>query len=321
MSPNVIANARNLAGVFLLALLGGCALFIPQTSQLHEAWPEGLPRRAELTSVPFFPQAEYQCGPAALATVLAHAGADVTAASLVSEVYLPGRRGSLQVEMLATPRRHDRISYQLAPRFEDLLKEVASGVPVVVLQDYGVWPVRIWHYAVVVGYDQAGEVVLRSGTKPRLTMPLAILEYTWKESGYWAMVAMPPDRIPATATEDAYVAAVAAAARVGTPQAARIAYSAVLRRWPGNLAAGIGEANADHALGDLAHAEAVLRSLVKRHPASAAVLNNLAQTLSDRGNHEEALAVIERAMVNPGPLSNAVSETRETIRRRAGNRP
>ena len=40
--------------------------------------------------------------------------------------------------MLAAPRRYGMVSYQLAPRLENLLREVAAGIPVIVLQDYGV---------------------------------------------------------------------------------------------------------------------------------------------------------------------------------------
>ena len=312
-------NARLTAGVFLFALLGGCALVVPQTSELRDAWPTDLPARIELTGVPFFPQEDYQCGPAALATTLAHSGVNVAPDDLVGQVYLPERRGSLQIEMLAAPRNYRRVSYALAPRFEDLLREVAAGNPVIVLQDYGVWPVHLWHYAVAVGYDRAtGEVVLRSGKKPRLTMPLAILEYTWKESAYWAMVTVQADRIPASASESPYLAAIVAMARVGDARAAKIAYAAFLKRWPENLAAGIGLANSHHELGELTEAEALLRNLVERHSDSAVALNNLAQTLSDEGRNEEALAFVERAMEIPGPFTPAARETRELILRRMG---
>ena len=80
--------------------LAGCAAI-----GSREAILEGVdPARVELESTPFFPQSDYQCGPAALATVLAADGVDVTADQLVSEVYLPGRRGSLQVELIAATR-------------------------------------------------------------------------------------------------------------------------------------------------------------------------------------------------------------------------
>ena len=79
------------------------------------------------------------------------------------QVYLPERKGSLQVEMLAAARRHGMVSYQLAPRFEDLLREIAAGTPVIVLQNLGVFSGG-WHYAVAIGYDyDSGQLILRSG--------------------------------------------------------------------------------------------------------------------------------------------------------------
>jgi tetratricopeptide (TPR) repeat protein len=318
LSAKPFQDARSNAGVLLLALLlQGCALVIPQVSELREAWPEGLPQASEIAQVPFFPQEDYQCGPAALAMTLAHTGARVTPDELIPEVYLPERRGSLQIEMLAAARRHERVSYPLAPRLEDLLREIAAGNPAIVLLDYGVWPVRIWHYAVAIGYDrEAGRVIVHSGKRPRLAMPIVVLEYLWKESDYWAMVAVRPDRIPATATEEGYLAAVTAAARIQTPAFAKTAYSTLLSRWPDNLAAGIGLANAEHGLGDLAGAEAALRAVLARHPDSAAALNNLAQTLSDEGRNEEALGIVSRAQQRPGAFAAAIRETRETIERR-----
>lgn len=82
--------------------------------------------------------------------------------------------------MLAAPRRYGMVSYQLAPRFEDVLREVAAGIPVIVLQDYGIWPFSsIWHYAVVAGYDYSkSDLVMRSGEKQRLLLPFPVLEYT-----------------------------------------------------------------------------------------------------------------------------------------------
>ena len=232
-------------------------------------------------------------------------------------MYLPARKGSLQIEMMAAVRRYGMVSYQLAPRFEDLLREIAAGIPVIVLQDYGVWPFPIWHYAVVVGYDYPeGELVLRSGEKQRLTMPFGVLEYTWKESNYWAMVAVPPDRIPATATESSFLNALVAMERLGNRRAAMRAYSTFLGRWPDNLTASIGLANGHYASGELGKAAEVLRRASERHPESVAVLNNLAQTLSDQGRNDEALALIERAVALEGPLAGAARETREQILRR-----
>jgi tetratricopeptide (TPR) repeat protein len=311
-------NARAIAGVFVFAcalLLQGCAALWPQTAQLRETLPPELHSRVELADVPFFPQSEYQCGPAALATVLAAAGVKITPDELVPQVYLPERKGSLQVEMLAAARRHGLVSYQLAPRLEDLLREIAAGTPVILLQNLGLSDG--WHYAVAVGYDyERGEVILRSGLEQREVLPFTVNELVWKRSGYWAMVAVPPDRVPATAEEQRWLNAIAALERAGQAAAARTAYSGFIRRWPGNLNAAIGLANAHHALGELAEAERVLREAARREPDSVIVLNNLAQTLSDQGRHAEALPLIERAAAAGGPFAASVAETRATIRKR-----
>jgi len=312
-------NARLAAGVFFCALVQGCAIVIPQTTELHGAWPEGLPAHAELESVPFFAQEELLCGPTALATELAAAGDEVTPAALVPVVYLPGRRGALQVEMLAAPRPRGFVSYRLEPRFEDVLREIAAGNPVIVLQDFGVWPFHLWHYAVAVGFDrQDGYVVLRSGTHKRQVAPFAALEYTWKESDYWSMVALAPGRVPVTANEARYFEAVAAMARVSDAKAAARGYAGLLARWPGDVGAAVGLANAYYAAGDLANAEKALRAGLEHSPSSVPMLNNLAQVLSDQGRNAEALRVLDEAR-DPGTFAAELANTRETIRKRMGN--
>lgn len=322
--PNFLAGyerVRFKAGaLFLLFLaLSGCASLVPQTMGLRDQWPQGVAVRADIPDAPFFSQEEFQCGPAALATTLVHAGTVVTPAELVQRVYLPGREGSLQVEMLAAPRRYGKVAYPLAPRFDDLLREVAAGNPVLVLQDNGIGPISTWHYAVVVGFDYpAGELYLRSGVTERLAIPFTVFEYTWKKANYWAMVTMPPHRLPVTATETAYLSAIAAMARVSERTDTMQAYSAFLVRWPGNVAASMALANLHYLRGELPEAETILRQAWVQHPDSVPVANNLAHTLSELGRNEEALAMIDGIGPATGPYEAAVRETQVTIRQRLG---
>ena len=312
-------TARLCAGFFcclLLALLAGCAQLVPQTIGLRTAWPDGVARTVELTDVPFFPDEDYLCGPATLATVLNYSGAHVTIQPLISQVFLPTRQGSLQIEMLAAPRHYGRVSYQLAPRYSDLLREVAAGNPVIVLQDAGLMFTQ-WHYAVVNGFDYpSGTLYLRSGTTPREKVPFTAFERTWIKGGYWAMVVAPPDRIPVTATEDGWMAAVRAMARTGGAEAVTKAYTAALKRWPDNLPAAIGLANEYHTRGDFAGAVKVLRAAQQRHSQSVIVINNLAQALSDQGRHAEALELIGKASDPQSPFAAEVRSTRQLIMQR-----
>ena len=310
--------ARFAAACFL-ACMAGCAQFVPQTIDLRADWPEHVPRRIELAGVPFFPQTQFDCGPASLATIMNAAGASTTVEQLEQEVYLPSRKGSLQVEMLVAPRRHGLVGWQLPRRYSALLEEVASGRPVLVLQNLGLWPFDYWHYAVVTGFDyERGELYLRSGASERLALPFTIFEVTWKRSGYWSMVASRPGSIPASATEADYRPALLAFGRAAAPAESQAAWSAYLARWPGDTVAGIALGNLHYQAHDLQAAEAVLRQSHQGHPDSVEVLNNLSQVLSELGRNEEALQLIEHAMTLKGPFQAEVAATREGIRKKLG---
>ena len=315
--PQVLRWARQLTlWAAALLLVPGCTTLIPQTVDLRTQWPAEVARKVELPQVPFYPQEDYQCGPAALAMAMNTSGARVTPESLVPEVWLPARKGSLQLEMLATPRRHGLVSYRLAPRYADLLREVAAGHPVLVLQDVGMLRTQ-WHYAVVNGFDyEKGSLFLRSGLQPREEMPFSFFERTWRPGGQWAMVVTQPDRIPVTATEERWLEALLGLARGGHADATVRGYRAALQRWPDSMPAAVGLANHLHARGSLADAEGVLRTALQQHPQSVIVMNNLAQTLSDRGQHREALAVIERANDARSPFAGEIRATRQLIEER-----
>jgi tetratricopeptide (TPR) repeat protein len=199
-----------------------------------------------------------------------------------------------------------------------LLREIAAGNPVIVLWDQS--PVGGWHYAVAMGYDyDAGELVLRSGEKERETVSFPVHEFMWMRSGYWAMVTMPPDQIPATAEEGRWLSAIAATERAGGAAASRTAYTQFLQRWPRNASAAIGLANAHYALKELPAAERALRDAVEWDPQSVIALNNLAEILSEQGKHDEALALLDRAAALGGPHAAAVEETRRGILSRRKN--
>ena len=288
-------------------------IFEDQLAALQAAPPHGLPERTELTATPFYPQEDKLCGTATIATVLQHAGVVTSPEALTHQVYLPGRKGALQAEMLAAVRRHGIIAYRLAPRLEDVLRELAAGTPVLVLQNLSFDFAPLWHYAVAIGYDRARqEIVLRSGTTYRLAMTLANFERTWARSAHWAMVAAAPQWLPVTVEEDPYVAAAVALERVA-PQAARTAYTTALARWPNNLLALIGSGNTAYGAGDLAAAEAAYRRTTQAHPQSADAWNNLAQTLLELGRKEEALAAGNRAVGIGGPRLPVYRATVKTI--------
>lgn len=302
------------AGIILL-MTGGCATLPP--GALPDDRTGALPRQMELPDVPFFPQEDYQCGPAALAMVMTHAGIAVDPEVLRPEVYLPERRGTLQVEILGATRRHGLVAYQMAPVLGEVLEEVARGTPVLVLQNLGLDWYPVWHYAVVIGYDLNNkEVILHSGREKRQRMSLVTFENTWARSAHWAMVAVPAENIPYTASETRYVAAVNAFGRTGQLTAAHTAYRVAKQRWPGSPRVGIALGNVAYMMKRLDEAEAEFRRTVEAYPDSVAALNNLAQTLSDMGRDEEALRYVQRAAKLGGPLHDVVLTTQTAIEKK-----
>lgn len=309
------ACARLIAGVFFLIWLGGCAT--PQTQSLLKTHSRQLPQQMELSKVPFYPQETHQCGPASLAMALNAGGAKVTPQDLTPQVYLPGLAGSLQVEMLAATRRNGFLAYELAPKLDDLLTEVAAGSPVVVLQNVALSWYPVWHYAVVVGYDlKREEIILRSGLERRQVLPFTTFERTWERAGHWAMLALPPGRMPRTATEASYVAAAVALEKVAPPKSAEAAYEAALKRWPRNLSARIGLGNSEYAQGDWKRAEKAYLQATMDHPKSAIAYNNLAQTLAEQKRYPEALALANQAVLLGGPEQDTARNTLDQIRKK-----
>jgi predicted double-glycine peptidase len=302
--------------MLVLMMLGGCAT---QSRQLLQQSANNLPRRAELASTPFFPQERYQCGPAALATALTASGLAATPEALVPQVYVPAREGSLQPEMLAAARRNGSPGMIIPPRLDALLEEVSAGTPVVVLQNLSLPIAPLWHYAVVIGYDlDREEVLLRSGTTERETMSLSTFEHTWKRSGYWAMVAPAPGRMPRTVHEDVAVDALVAYEKAVRPPQAHAAYRAALARWPRNLTLLVGAGNSAYAMGDREAAASAFREAAREYPDNVPALNNLATVLAELGQHEQARAVAQQAVALGGPWKEQSLATLREVTAKVG---
>lgn len=238
----------------------------------------------ELSKVPFFPQTIHECGPAALATVLNYSAAATTPEILAREVYIPGRRGSLQVELLAATRRHDRLPFVIDPDVDDLRAEVAAGYPVLVLQDLGMAGIRRWHFAVVIGYDPGRDVyILRSGTERRRHESARGFAAGWEKSGRWGMIVPPAGALPATATAEGYTRALMAAAGRIPEELVELNFDAAVARWGDSALLLFAAANSAYANNALTKAEALYRRVLTLDEGQVVARNNLAELLLDRG--------------------------------------
>ncbi|MCJ2165611.1 MULTISPECIES: PA2778 family cysteine peptidase [unclassified Pseudodesulfovibrio] len=306
------SGGRTAAAVLLLLLLAtgsGCSLY----GGVMPPPPAGNPQFV-VEDVPFYPQEEYQCGPAALAMALTWSGLPMQPGALVDEVYTPARKGSLQPDMITAARRHGRIAYPITGA-EQLIAEVAGGNPVIVLQNLGLSWYPVWHYAMVIGYDQpAGQVFLRSGVTETKVSPYRVFENTWGSSDFWGLLVLPPSRMPVTVKEKAWLEASVGLERAQVPESAAPAYAAAVERWPENYDAWIGLGNARYALGSRPDAAAAFQRATMLRPDNGIAFNNLAQVLAEMGQREKALAAAKKAVACGGPHLDAFRKTLSEIK-------
>jgi tetratricopeptide (TPR) repeat protein len=305
-------RAFGLAVLFVCALTAsGCAM-TPQLSKLPLA-PVAAQPKLELAETPFFPQEIHQCGPAALATVLNADHVTVTPEALADEIYIPGREGSLQSEIVASVRAHQRIAVALEPRLEAVLSPLSENKPVLLLQNLGLKSLPAWHYAVVVGWNaDDNEIILRSGAKKRERLSLARFLQTWDLGGRWAVVIADPSAPPpAAVSAHDWIAAVAPLEALKQNDRALAAYESAAVRWPGDALVWQALANARYGQKDLTGAEKALDAAVAIDPSPAA-LNNLAQVRIERGCRADALAALDRIAEVPPALTVTIADTRKT---------
>jgi tetratricopeptide (TPR) repeat protein len=295
--------SRRCALALLPLLLLGCAT-PPQTAALRAQ-----PAAAVQLTVPFVPQQDYQCGPAALQMALRASGAQVDLQTLVAQVFLPARQGSLQPEMLATARRHGRLAVVLPPQLDAILAEMHAGHPVIVLQNLALPVAPRWHYAVVIGYDpDRAELILHSGTTASLHMPLAVFERTWARSGHWAMVATAPQTPAASASIETLVQAAVALERVDAAAGLR-AYRALTQHDATSYGAWFGLGTAALQQQELETARTALGRAVALRADAADAWNNLALAHLHLREPDRALEAAQRAVALGGPRAERYQAT------------
>ncbi len=258
-----------------------------------------MPFAVELADTPFYPQLEYQCGPAALATVLEFNGAKTPLEELSSEIYIPARKGSLQIEMTVTARRHGMLPYKIAPQLLGLFTEIAAGNPVLIFQNLGFQWYPQWHYAVVIGYDTSKhEIILRSGTSRRLITSFEVFERSWQRADFWALVIVPAGEIPTTAKPQPYLKTAFAFEETGHPELALSAYLSATRKWPDVALTWLTLGNMAFQNQHWAEAINAFRTATSIEPASPVSWNNLAYALHDAGCETQAQQALRCGLKN-----------------------
>lgn len=279
---------RSAALLVMVSVLGACSI----NPRIELAALEVEP--VQLQGVPFHPQTEFQCGPASLAGVLGASGVDADPDRLAPQVYLPGREGSLQVELLGATRRAGRIPYVIDREPDAIAAELAAGRPVLVMQNLRTPRFPLWHYAVVTGVDPEGNhFVLNSALDEAIEVRAPTFLRTWDWARRWAFVVLSPGELPASADALRYAEAVADFERVAGGEASEVAWRAALLRWPTDHRPRLALGNLAYADGRKAEAATLYTEGLRARPGDPVLSNNLATVLGELGCPDAARGVIE----------------------------
>lgn len=137
--------------------------------------------------VPFYPQEDYQCGPASLAAVLNYWHVDATPEEIARNIYSRSAGGVLNIEMVFYPQKKGLDAFQYSGGLDDLREKIDAGHPLIVLVDYGWSLFQVNHFMVVIGYNDDG-VIVNSGREEKKFIPRESFLKAWERTKFWTLL-------------------------------------------------------------------------------------------------------------------------------------
>ena len=147
-----------------------------------------------IEEVPFFPQLDYQCGPASLAGVLSYYGDNVGPDEIAEAIYRENIRGTVSLDMVLYVRNRGFASKWYKGNTDDIIRAVDRGNPVIVMIDLGFLLARAYHYMVITGYSFKG-VIANTGTTPQKLISWEKFMSQWNKTHNWTLLITPKEAV------------------------------------------------------------------------------------------------------------------------------
>ena len=282
-------------------MAGGCA-----TSFAHRVKPPPSQDGKEVCYIEnVLPRAQtaYQCGPAALGSVLHYWGRNEDADTIGSALYRPGTLGVLNFT-LATYAKDLGFWAEMPQADEPDLKEwIRRGIPPIVMLDTGALWARNYHFVVLRGFNDREQIYYANTGQPDTqAIPYAELRKRWGSPGKWCLIVCPARRVrwEGDAARDRELAFFLE--RSGDLALAGHWYRASLRKDPDNDIAKFDLGNIYLKTGRWNRAEKIYSELLRKGSLSgrpgigeSVLYNNLAWVYLRQGLPSDAARTVEAA--------------------------
>ena len=182
-------RARAVAAVCFALSMAGCV----SADQFLTGEERPLsPNALYVKQVPFYPQTQYQCGPASLATVLNYWGRHVTPEQIAQEIYRPGMKGTLSLDLWQYAKTQGLQASVRQGSWEFLETQVSRERPIIAFLNLGFRQVPLGHFLVVVGVDPDNKsVIAYSGVEKNQRIPFDRFKKAWEKTNYWSLLIEP----------------------------------------------------------------------------------------------------------------------------------
>lgn len=148
-----------------------------------------------IEGVPFFPQDEYMCGPAALASVIGYYGTEAGMEAVAAEVYSEKLKGSLPMDLLLYAKAKGFEAKYYKGSMAGLKESLTRNEPLILFLNLGYSFYPVGHYVVATGMDDAAGVVFaHSGMEKEQAFTMKALEKSWSKTGYSTLLVRPKAR-------------------------------------------------------------------------------------------------------------------------------
>jgi tetratricopeptide (TPR) repeat protein len=288
-------------------LVAGCA------SLSHRVTPPASPSSAEsiyLEQLPPIAQRAYQCGPAALESVLRYWEQPVDADELRQALITPGARGVLNFALANYPRTRG-VWTEVHQADQDALRTwLEQGIPPIVMLRVGPWGAPVYHFIVVRGLnDRDGIYYANVGDAAPHAIRYETFQRRWQDAGYWCLIVVPAERVDwdLTAAQAGELALLLE--QTGRLELAERWYRTALKDEPGNQALRFNLANVHLRARNWDAATTIYRELLRESPQWGQVSNNLAWIALEEGKPEETVRLIEQVFKAGAPRDYDILDT------------